>query len=281
MTTAEQQEPVQPTRPPYLITAGAGRLAARVDVTADPGMSVVEVTVRGRWSEHLSAQVAAVLRLCVAGPATAIIVDLHDVHELHGMDVSSWTAAARASRLGPAAVQLALCLPPRTAVDHRSRHADGKAPRTLTTMPEARSAVAGRTGHAHRRLQARLSPQLGAVRAARDLVERACHAWGIPHVREDAALIMSELTANAVEHARTDVLATVFEDGVDLHLAVHDGDIRYPLFGEPASAPAPGRLGERGRGLRLVDAVAEAWGAMPSDGGKVVWATLGCAPRTG
>jgi hypothetical protein len=33
-------------------------------------------------------------------------------------------------------------------------------------------------------------------------------------------------------------------------------------------------LSERGRGLRLVHFGAAAWGAMPTRGGKVVWATV-------
>ena len=126
-------------------------------------------------------------------------------------------------------------------------------------------------------VQSTFPPQLGAVRAARSLVEGACRAWHLDDMREDAALIISELAANAVEHGRTDLTATVFDDGCRLHLAVHDRNPRYPFFEEPAPARS-GRLDERGRGLRLVRAVASAWGALPALDGKVVWATLACTP---
>ncbi|MDI6104141.1 ATP-binding protein [Actinoplanes sp. NEAU-A12] len=85
---------------------------------------------------------------------------------------------------------------------------------------------------------------------------------------------MSELATNAVEHARTDAMATVAGDGTRLHLAVRDGDTRYPRLTAPVSVRDGIPLDEQGRGLRLVHAVAAAWGAIPARGGKVVWATV-------
>jgi anti-sigma regulatory factor (Ser/Thr protein kinase) len=86
---------------------------------------------------------------------------------------------------------------------------------------------------------------------------------------------MSELVANAVEHAGTDIWASVSRRGTGLHLAVSDGVTRLPEMQDPvAAAMKKERLSERGRGLRLVHFGAAAWGAMPVRGGKVVWATV-------
>ena len=47
-----------------------------------------------------------------------------------------------------------------------------------------------------------------------------------------------------------------------------------------ASVYRPGELIEqRGTGLRLVQATATAWGAMPCAVGKVVWATITITPE--
>ena len=169
-------------------------------------------------------------------------------------------------------MQLALCLPKTTTLDIRLRHLDKLRPLVFATMSEARRAIAGRSSRAHR-VQAHLAPHPAAVRASRRLVAQACHAWDLPQVH-DASLVVSELAANAVEHARTPFVVTVSRDGARLHLAVRDGATRYPHLGEPASICGQAPLNERGRGLQLVHAAAAAWGAMPARGGKVVWATV-------
>jgi len=262
-----------PAQPPYLVTTGTDRRALSVGVTADASSAVVEMTVHGRWSQQLGSQAAATLQLCLAGPTVSIIVDLHSMGDSNGMSRSFWVAAARAARFGPSPFQLALCLPPRTMLNYRLRHSEGHQPLMFATMPEARQAVAGRLPHISR-LQARLAPKPASVQAARELVARACQTWQLPQLRDDASLIMSELVTNAVQHARTDLVATVSNSGSRLHLVVRDGDTRYPRLNEPSRAGEAFPTKERGRGLRLVHSIAAAWGAMPARGGKVVWATV-------
>jgi anti-sigma regulatory factor (Ser/Thr protein kinase) len=274
MTAVDRREAVQALQPPYLVTTGTDRRGVSVGVTADATSAVVEMTVHGRWSQKLGDQVTAGLHLCLAGPTEAIIIDLHDVGDLHGVSVPHWLLAQRTARTGTAPVQLAFCLPPATMLAFRLRHQEGTSPLMVCgTMSEARIAIAGMLARAHR-LQARLAPRPASVRAARDLVGQACQDWYLPELRHDAALIMSELAANAVEHAGTDFVVTVFRRGSRLHLAVRDSDSRYPRLSETAHDGGPGLLEERGRGLRLVHAAAAGWGAIPSQGGKVVWATV-------
>jgi two-component sensor histidine kinase len=147
----------------------------------------------------------------------------------------------------------------------------------FATLSQARIAIAGKVSRTDR-LQARLEPCPAAGRAARDLVAQACRRWHLPDLHHDAALIMSELVTNAVDHATTDFVVTVFRRGGRLHLAVRDGDPRYPSLGS-ADDTARSPVAVRGRGLRLVHSIATAWGAVPAHGGKVVWATV--APDQG
>ncbi|MBB2943197.1 anti-sigma regulatory factor (Ser/Thr protein kinase) [Actinoplanes lutulentus] len=255
--------------PPYLLTTGTAHRGVSVGVAADASSTVVEMTVHGRWSPELRDQVADTLRMCEAGPTTGIIIDLQNMGDLHGVSLPFWTHAARSGRLG-SVLLLALCLPTATMLSYRLRQSDGRQPLVFPTVPQARVAIAGRMSPTHRRLQARLPGRASAVRTARELVAQACHAWHIPQLRPNAALIMSELATNAVQHARTEMVATVIRAGDCLHLAVRDGDSRFPRL----AAPDPDLTAAGGRGLRLVHGIATAWGAMPARGGKVVWATV-------
>ncbi|WP_109603243.1 ATP-binding protein [Actinoplanes xinjiangensis] len=243
-----------------------------VRVTADASTTVLEMSVHGRWSQQLGDQVTDSLRRCLAGPCEAIVIDVSDVGDLHGVSLPYWSAAVRAARLGPASVRMAFCSRPATTLDYRLRHQDGPPVTVFPTMAQARIAIAGGVSRADR-LQARLAPRPASVRAARDLVLRACDGWQLAGPRDDAALIMSELATNAVDHAGTEFVVTVFRRGGRLHLTVRDGDSRYPSMratDEGIQVP----LDERGRGLRLVHAAAEVWGAIPAHNGKVVWATM-------
>lgn len=272
VTAVDRGERVRPLRPPYLVTASTDRRGVSVGITADASTAVVEMAPHGPWSPHLGSQVAAGLRLCLAGPSVSIIVDLHDVGDTYGVSKPFWAAARRAAWLAPRPVQLVLCLPTTRTLDCRLRHTQGPRPMLFATMPQARMATAGRLPRAHQ-VQARLPPSPASVRAACDLVAEACHTWHLPRAH-DALLIMSELATNAVEHAGTTFVVTVSRSDTGLHLAVRDGVTRFPHLGEPAPIDHQAPLHERGRGLHLVHAIADAWGAIPTRGGKVVWATV-------
>jgi anti-sigma regulatory factor (Ser/Thr protein kinase) len=259
-------------QPPYLLTASTDRRGLSVGVVADASTAVVEMTVHGSWSQQLGRQVAASIRLCLAGPSASVIIDLHDLQDPYGVSLPFWLSVWREGGLGPAPVQLALCVPATTVLDSRLRQ-PAVQPLVFPTMSEARMAIADRLSRAHR-LQARLAPRPASVRAARDLVAQACQAWRLPQL-QDAWLVVSELVANAVEHARTEFVITASTRGdTRLHLAVRDGTTNLPRLRETSSSSRPGLLQERGRGLWLVHASAAAWGAMPARGGKVVWATV-------
>jgi anti-sigma regulatory factor (Ser/Thr protein kinase) len=91
---------------------------------------------------------------------------------------------------------------------------------------------------------------------------------GSDALRDDAALVVSELVTNALRHgAGTVVLRASFLDG-SLNLAVTDSgdDLPHQL---PIDAE---RIG--GLGLHIVERVSGQWGVSPFPGGKTVWAVL-------
>ena len=118
-----------------------------------------------------------------------------------------------------------------------------------------------------------LRPDANAPAISRQFAQETCATWGVDKVGMLAELIASELVTNAVVHARTHVDVTMrLADGV-LSVAVRDGDPR-PMF-RPAESGIEAVTSEHGRGLLLLDAMADAWGCHPTGDGKVVWASIG------
>ncbi|MDG9690745.1 SpoIIE family protein phosphatase [Streptomyces sp. DH17] len=122
--------------------------------------------------------------------------------------------------------------------------------------------------------------------AARAMVRAALADWsalGLPgtdqlteHLAADALVAVSELVTNAVVHAGTDVeVVCRLEQTGTLVVEVTDHHpSRAPRSGDQET---PQETPEYGRGLRLVAALAEAWGITYRPGTKTVWARLRAA----
>lgn len=85
---------------------------------------------------------------------------------------------------------------------------------------------------------------------------------------DDARVVVTELAANAVVHARSAFSVSIHGDGARLRIGVRDGSRAMPEPREPEPR------GPSGRGLLLVSALASRWGVQPLTDGKVVWAEL-------
>ena len=83
-------------------------------------------------------------------------------------------------------------------------------------------------------------------------------------------MVITELVANAVDHARSESTLSVGVKRGTLCVAVRDarrGPVPRPA---PIDPTAP-----RGRGLQMVDALTSAWGVTLHADGKTVWAVVG------
>jgi anti-sigma regulatory factor (Ser/Thr protein kinase) len=85
---------------------------------------------------------------------------------------------------------------------------------------------------------------------------------------DDARIVVTELAANAIVHARSAFTVSVSGDATRLRIGVRDSSRAMPAPQPPSEA----RLS--GRGLQLVTAIARRWGIEPLRDGKVVWADL-------
>ncbi|CAL9281415.1 ATP-binding protein [Streptomyces sp. NPDC052644] len=117
-----------------------------------------------------------------------------------------------------------------------------------------------------------LPSRIGQVRR---IVSAQLRYWNLDPLIEKAALGVTELLTNVHRHAKPDKICTVeIEFLLDrLTVSVHDHDPRLPAVVHLEDGPDP--LATSGRGLALIEAVSESWGARPQgDTGKVVWFTL-------
>lgn len=122
------------------------------------------------------------------------------------------------------------------------------------------------------RARAELSmlPDPTAPAHARQWLRDMLGGFGPPReLLDDTLIVVDELVSNSVVHAATPIVVT---------LEYSAGVCRCAVTDRCASGPLP-RLLERadgsGRGLRIVNAIASAWGVERSDAGTTVWVEVG------
>jgi serine/threonine-protein kinase RsbW len=112
-----------------------------------------------------------------------------------------------------------------------------------------------------------------SVPAAREFARRALADWGIGERADDVLLCVSELATNALLHGvppgRGFKLYLSLDAAGALRVEVHDSGEGQPRI------PDTGAGDESGRGLLLVEALADKWGVGGRDPGKIVWCEFG------
>jgi GAF domain-containing protein/anti-sigma regulatory factor (Ser/Thr protein kinase) len=123
--------------------------------------------------------------------------------------------------------------------------------------------------------QTRLAPDSTSPSLARRLVEGVMNEAGLQHLVDEALLLVTELVTNAVVHAGTEVGVDIDVDERGVRVEVFDAGPGHFL------KDAPSETREGGRGVFLLDAIAQEWGTRHRLGGKAIWFRLGGEPRTG
>jgi anti-sigma regulatory factor (Ser/Thr protein kinase) len=95
-----------------------------------------------------------------------------------------------------------------------------------------------------------------------------------PEVLAAVELMVSELTSNCIRHARSD-----FELKIDVQSQIRV-EVSDTGGGQP-TVLSPSSHQPSGRGLRIVEAMADSWGIIPSSSGKTVWFTLSSPSEDG
>jgi anti-sigma regulatory factor (Ser/Thr protein kinase) len=117
-------------------------------------------------------------------------------------------------------------------------------------------------------LHTTLPPEPFSARQARRFVTSALSQLGLPELTDTALILVSELVTNAVLHARSEVTLTVARTDDGLRMEVGDHSSLAPSMRHYSAEAATGR------GLVLVESLADAWGSDIGPSGKTVWFEL-------
>ncbi len=144
------------------------------------------------------------------------------------------------------------------------------------------------------------APAIAQTRAARYWVSETLRRWDLAGLIEELELAGSELVTNALLHTRSGFDVSLAVGGGFVELAVRDRDPREPVLRPPrldlladvdslhqaellsgddhadeARHPSlhvgPAGSIAAGRGLIIIDAIADEWGVASHSGGKDVW----------
>ena len=124
-------------------------------------------------------------------------------------------------------------------------------------------------------LRRTLPPIAESASVARWLVNDLLRELVDDDTRDTAALLTTELVSNAIRHTRDELVVTVRVAGGRLRVGVSDSSHRRPQLVQVGSRDTSGR------GLHLLEALADRWGVDPDERGlgKTVWfELLGGAP---
>ncbi|MFI8193593.1 ATP-binding protein [Streptomyces sp. NPDC085946] len=111
---------------------------------------------------------------------------------------------------------------------------------------------------------------LRAVPETRRALRELLRHWGKPGRSEIAELLTSELVTNALVHTDDDAVLTATVGPGGLRVEVRDFVARRPRVCAQSADD-----GTHGRGMVLVQSLADAWGIRAHGVGKAVWFELG------
>lgn len=119
------------------------------------------------------------------------------------------------------------------------------------------------------RLQQHIAPaDPEALSAGRHMIRAAVRAWGARERSDEIELVADELVTNALLHTDGAAVVTI------RMLTGPERRVRVEVEDKSSALPRrrePGEAGVSGRGLLLVDRLADVWGVEPRGTGKSVW----------
>ncbi len=111
-------------------------------------------------------------------------------------------------------------------------------------------------------------PTAEAPRAVRAWIRTLLRDERLAPLEHTACLLVTELVTNAVLHARTPVMVALEFRGNGLRMSVADSSPHGP------SVRTYDTDATTGRGMHLVEVLAERWGLERRPGGKAVWCEI-------
>lgn len=219
-------------------------------------------TLTGRLVLADTVKLRLALFKCLAEQPEALLIDLAGLSVAEPLALTVLAAVNRQAARWPG-VPVLLCAPSEPVAGLLAVGLGRLLPVFPTVEAATGQAQVHRSGR--RSLSDEFLPVSGAARQARDVATEACLRWELPRLIGPAALIAGELVGNVVDHASTMATLRLSLRPRFLTIAVQDG---------ASAAPVPPGPRGPGRGLLLVQESAHSWGWLPTEAGKVVWASL-------
>lgn len=107
--------------------------------------------------------------------------------------------------------------------------------------------------------------------AARVFLRRALHGWHLDRLADVTELLGTELVANVVTHVGGPMTLRMVCKGSKVRVEIDDPSSIPPVVRDPGVSE------EHGRGMLLVDRLADGWGVDMYPEGKTVWFELDAA----
>ncbi|MET7400287.1 STAS domain-containing protein [Dactylosporangium sp. NPDC005572] len=225
---------------------------------AEPDHPVTLIRAAGLLTDGSAPVLRAAAGKALADHPDLLLIDVSAVEVRDDGTLAVFPVLAR--QAAEAEVSVMLVGPSPALTGHLETHAAGRRLPVFATRAEAEAAHDRRPGP--RRISADLPGEPAATHLAREFVDRACARWRIRALTDHAALIATELVANAVQHARTAAVISLALRRHHLHLSVRDGSQERP------------RRSSDGYGMLIIEALSAGWGCVRTTDGKVVWTTL-------
>ena len=118
-----------------------------------------------------------------------------------------------------------------------------------------------------RAADAAFEPTVDAPRSSRAFLREHLAEWGALKCEHEAVLVLTELVTNVVHHAASPIHVHAEFDSRNLRVEVRDGSSLLPSVLDLVEE-------EHGRGLRIVQELATAWGVEQRADGKAIWFTV-------
>jgi anti-anti-sigma regulatory factor/anti-sigma regulatory factor (Ser/Thr protein kinase) len=236
-------------------------LTCAVSMVGDAGL----ISVVGQLNTLSAPLLRAALRKIDAEHPTAVIIDLRQMDMTNDPSLLSLFAPIDQTE-GPSGPHL-LC-----GANDQVRAALQASPFTRE-LPVYRTREAALTAPSNTGID-RVTREIPATRAApreaRQLLTEVCTQWQLTDMVPSAELIISELCANVVVHVGSPMTVILRRTPRSLSIVVRDPDSTPP-------APSPAEVAATvpsGRGLRIVEHLADEWGYALTSTGKAIWAVL-------
>jgi anti-sigma regulatory factor (Ser/Thr protein kinase) len=123
-------------------------------------------------------------------------------------------------------------------------------------------------------VETQLPSSMNSPQLARAFLRSTLETWRLDGFGEVTELLATELVANVVTHVGTPMTLRVTRGPSAMRVELEDPSTEVPVVRHPDAAD------EHGRGVLLIDELADAWGVEPRADGKTVWFEIDVSTAT-